>query len=394
MPAVDEQPSFIEALARRIVPPPPPPQEGPQQCSRRELIQIMRPIERGVVLRGALAGALCGLATYWGVVTAEPLYIEASSDAPWWTNWAFYSASLGIAIFATLIEVVYLYYDAIRGALTLGQVAEQATHEPSPDPEALKTALIRAGLEIGDQTRPLYGIDPLQETSRWRLLVFTVAYKLKVTASNFILKMLVRRFAARTLGRSAGRSAVEMLAMPVFALWNAWVCRTIMVQARVRATGKPLIDEVFSLVFPHGVSAMPDHLQHACFLAIREQVVRAAGFHHNMILLAHRFVAEAKDSVIKQHEGAQNLGTCLKVLNADERAVVMEFFILLCALDGRVWRWEKRKLKILLNEVDLAPDAGRLKGYRRAVRKGYPLADVATGRLQFQGIKQHDASTD
>jgi len=188
------------------------------------------------------------------------------------------------------------------------------------------------------------------------------------------------------LGRSVGRSIVEMVAIPVFAAWNAWVCGTIMMQARVRAMGQPLIDELFELAFPHGVGAIPRHLQQACFLAIREQVVRSAGFHHNMVLMAHRFMDEATEAIHTQEDLPKDLSTCIKTLSTEERAAVMEFFIALCALDGRVWRWEKRKLKILLSEVDLKTDAGQLKKYRKVVRTGYPLKEVAGNRMNFHAI--------
>jgi len=383
MSQAEEQPSYVESLALKLVPDPPDNPPPAETANRRQLVKTMRPIERGVIFRGALAGALCGAASYLGVLTAEPFYIETVPTSPWWTNWVFYSLALGIAIVATIGEVTYLYYDAIRGAVALGRISGGVRNDQQPDSERLKRALVRAGLEIPDRMTPLYGIDPLQESSRWRLLVFTAAYKLKVSATNFAVKALLRRYSARVSGRSLGRSIVEIVAIPVFALWNAWVCHSVMAQARVRALGQLLADDVFDVVFPKGVSALSPALQNACFLAIREQVVRAAAFHHNMILVTHRFMQEATAIDTDPETGPKDLSAILPSLPAPQRAAVLEFFVLLCALDGKVWRWEMRNIKTLYAAAKIELDLSRLAIYRRVVLGGHPLAEVVRERMAF-----------
>lgn len=85
------------------------------------------------------------------------------------------------------------------------------------------TALARAALELPNRPDPRIPVNPYREASKAMLVAAAILYKLKIGLTNFLLKALIRRLGGRTLLRSWA----PFVAVPVTALWNAWVARVV-----------------------------------------------------------------------------------------------------------------------------------------------------------------------
>lgn len=365
------------ALAERTVRPSPTPAEP---ASRAELVRRMAREERLFILSGALAGALSGLVAVLGVVTAEHFWGSVELGVDLWGTAAFYGVALSIAVVGTALELSFLFVQGLRTATRLGVICGSVMH---PDPEArqaVRLDLVRAGLEIPPSRAPAFGIDPLLEHSRLRLMLFTLAYKLKVLVSGQVAKALARRIFARLAGRAMGRAAVEGLGIPIFAAWNTFVCIRVMRQARVRALAPALVDELFDTVFPDGQEALSDDLRWACFLAVREQVVCEGRFHPAQVWVVRRLKAVAPPDADGR---PARLADQLPSLSPADRRRVLWFFAVLCVLDGVLSRRERQRLAWLREHGDLPPDDLDLEAVRQAVLSGRPFEDALPAEARF-----------
>ena len=105
--------------------------------------------------------------------------------------------------------------------------------------------MARAALELPNPVESAFGVDPRRETSRVRLIVASLVYKLKVSVTNFMAKTIVRR----VFGRALIRTWLPFVAVPVTALWNAAVTYVVLREARIRVMGPSAARELVAVVF-------------------------------------------------------------------------------------------------------------------------------------------------
>jgi len=72
------------------------------------------------------------------------------------------------------------------------------------------------------------GMDPFYGMSKMYMYLMLIIYKLKAVMSNFIIKLILRRFASRYVLKLF----IDLAAMPIYAFWNAWVSCKIFSKAK------------------------------------------------------------------------------------------------------------------------------------------------------------------
>jgi hypothetical protein len=224
------------------------------------------------------------------------------------------------------------------------------------DGKALAGAMARAALELPSSTEKVFGVDPFREASRVRMFVASIVYKLKVSATNFVVKALVRR----ALGRAFVRAWLPFVAVPITASWNAWVCFLIMREARIRAMGPSAALEMTRIVLEDGASLSADARETAV-RAVASAIVRTEDLHPNLVVLL-REVGRRVDLDPSETSDLDDSKLFLKKLSAlpeSERIVVLRVLAVASILDGRLTRAEKRLLRearaVSGRTADLAP---------------------------------------
>ena len=276
-------PSPLERLFLRYFGEYPATQDPP--LGRAEFATQMRPIERGVIWRGGLAGFLSGLAAAGSVYLAQKYSPGLAHHLQLSETLVFYGVSVGLTTGATLFEIAFLYTDAVKGCAAMSRLAQTQLSLERDVLPFLNQNLVRAGLELPNRHQPLYGIDPLTEQSRLRLALFALAYKLKSPPPTCGQRIL-RRFFPRLAGRTFGHTVIELASAPVFTVWNIILCRRIMRQARVRALGPALVDDLVQAFFSAGLAEATVADKRALYAAIKVTVILSGTFHCNLILLA------------------------------------------------------------------------------------------------------------
>lgn len=194
--------------------------------------RVLRRIERRAVLRAAVAGALSALGS--AVVTVGVLDLEQTDPVRYW-QWVG-----GVSVVTALLEVGYLYWDALDAVRQMAKASGVSLYSERALDRGVALALARAALELPTPHQNALGVDPHRHARRWQLVVASLVYKAKVAASTFLLKALLRR----VLGRFVARAALEFVAVPVTAAWNAVVCYRVLREARLRAMGPSLAQEL------------------------------------------------------------------------------------------------------------------------------------------------------
>jgi hypothetical protein len=300
----------------------------------------LRRIERHAVLRAGAAGALAASLGAVISVLARPLLGDEPADPSWGKMLRYLGVTLLTAVPVALVELSFIYSNAIVSVHRLAEAAGVALFRPGEagddeQDEIFAAVLARAALEIPNPPRPLFGIDPRREASRWRLIAATIVYKAKVSVSNFVArKLLVRAF-----GRAGLRSWIPFVAVPVTATWDAFVCRRALREARLRAIGPSAARELVDCLLVQ-VPAPSALLHEAMFRTIATAVVRSVDFHPNLVELLNALESRVGACETDEIDDSRRALAVMQRLDPVERRVALQMLVVACVFDGRIGRKE------------------------------------------------------
>ena len=302
--------------------------------------RTLRRIERNAVLRAGAAGAFA--ATLGAVVSvlARPLLGDDADHVTWMEYLQYLAVTLLTALPVAIVELSFIYWNAIISVHRLAEAAGVALFRPDDDSdddsdEIFAAVLARAALEIPNPPLPMFGINPRREASRWRLVLATIVYKAKVSVSNFVLrKLLVRAF-----GRAGLRSWIPFIAVPVTATWDAFVCRRALREARLRAIGPSAARELVTCLLEQ-VEALSEGLREALFRAVATAVVRSADFHPNLVELLAALRERLGECEVEELDDSARSLALIQRLTPVERRVAVQMLAVACVFDGRIGKKE------------------------------------------------------
>ena len=302
--------------------------------------RTLRRIERNAVLRAGAAGAFAASLGAVVSVLARPLLGEEPADASWGETLRYLGVTVLLALPVAVVELLFIYWNAIISVHRLAEAAGVALFRPDDasgddEDEIFAAVLARAALEIPNPPRPLFGINPRREASRWRLILASIVYKAKVSMSNFLLrKLLVRAF-----GRAGLRSWIPFVAVPVTATWDAFVCRRALREARLRAIGPSAARELVAHLLSQ-VAAPSPLLREALYRAVATAVVRSVDFHPNLVELINALKDRVGECEADDIDDSRRAIALMQRLDLDERRVALQMLVVACVFDGRVGKKE------------------------------------------------------
>lgn len=325
-----------------------------------EVIHILDDQERATIRRlarrmiliafgiGAMSGLISSIASF---ALAVPEHVTTT----FWEDLGDFLIVNGVTIVATMIEVAILYRYALRTVHLIAREAGIQLVPASDDPDldekrAVALALARAALELPNPPQNPFGIDPYREISKFRLVVATIFYKLKISLTNFILRILIRRVAGRTIVK-AYLTFTDVL---VTGAWDAWVAWRMTRQAKIRALGPSACESLLEQILRDEGEVSKD-VYEAMLRAVAIVIVRDRDVHPNLLALMRAIARRSGIAAVEGLDEGRRFTEALAGLDAHARSLVYEVLVLSSFPDGKVTRSERE----LLREV-LAADGRRL----------------------------------
>jgi hypothetical protein len=329
------------------------PADDPVHLLNSDERAALQRIEHLAVLRAAAAGALSALASagtsIW-INRSHPIDgVKVSLH-----NLATYWGWVGIVtLAASIIEIAFLYWDALRSVHRMACVAGlrfDAQAERQNDAEVLG-ALARAALELPNPLRPLEGINPHREAHPAIIVLASLLYKAKIALTTLIAKALLRG----ALGRAAARAILDLMSVPVTAVWNAVVCHQVLREARLRILGPSAVVELIEASFrPSEISRNGWEVAER---AVASAVVRTRDFHPNHLALMHTLNQRCAVAEVDEPDDTRRFLRELEGLSDADQTFVLHVLATAAILDGRVTRAERQLLeqsfRICGRELDL-----------------------------------------
>jgi|GEM_PF-534969 len=353
---------FADRLARRGA------DNGTAGAAARERVQKIGRVTRWVIGLAALAGIVSG-----GVIGGAEIWVrqgifDGMDDDDWRETWPYWTAFFVFAGIISAIEIALLY------ALAMAGIARVTRYSGLPlsageNRGLFAHSLARAALEFPNSQVRIYGIDPYAHVANWKLTVLNVAYKLKVGVSSFILRVFLRRVAARM----AIRGMVPLFAGPLYAVWNAYIVWRIMTEARIRTLGPFVVDTLLDSRF-EGADDLGDREKDVMLHAAGEMLTEGRDAHPNQVYLMSRLrEAFGRDEEIDLDWDAMRAH--LPKLDAADQARVLDLLTVSCLIGSRIRREQKALLRSACEECGATLDEDRLKDTRKALKRGHDVTE-------------------
>jgi hypothetical protein len=312
--------------------------DDPDEIARR----LHRATRRAVGLAlgaGIISGGLIGGSEIWLRRRFGLDQMDIWEALPYWAGWF---AAAGVV---SAVEIAFLYWIALRGMGEVARLAPVALGESGYGGLAQR-GFARGALEFPNPRRDIFGIDPYAYVPNWQLVLRSIAYKMKVGVSSFILRVFLRRVATRL----AVRGLVPLLAGPLYAAWNAYISWKIMREARLRAFGPGAIDAFIEKDL--GSAGLSEDAGAAMLHGVGEITRRAGDMHPNYVHLVARLCERlgigSGPIGIDWPSGREHL----RHLGPQDRDRVLQLLLLAAILGTRTGRRQR----------DLVEEAFRLGG--------------------------------
>ncbi len=249
-----------------------------------------------------------------------------------------------ITIIMLMLELGYLYWLAIKSVHDITHMLgyQEMEHDPLlPSAYAIPNLMSRAALELPDPIVKHLGIDPNAHISKRKLLLLGLLYKAKVMLTSLILKIVLRKIAARF----GVRMGFIWITIPVTAIWDAYVTYKVINDAKVRLFGYSLatyvIHDVLTAERLQRFSPLAQEGTLRVFAAI---IVLAENYHPNNMMIIMRL---SKVINIEENSNYSDWKTLLSILDKvtdEERECLRILLCIAAAFDGKLSKMERLHL--------------------------------------------------
>lgn len=302
--------------------------------TRFELAEIQR-LERRTVTVAALAGATSGVVLGGAEIWLSGATLDETGTAHWRQQLPYWSIYMSLAVLVSGAEILYLYYFVLRTVARISSIAGLSLTAREIE-QLIARGLSRAAMELPNPREPIYGIDPYARVPRWKLVAYAILYRIKIGATSFVLRVLLRRI----LARAALRFFIPLVAIPVFATWNALIARWVMREVRIRVAG-PLVVQELGERISAARQSLTAGSRRFILQSVGEAIIRGEDAHPNYALLLARLIEDLQvpaDS-IRVDWAASRAG--LKNLDGNAQDLLLTVLTVAAILNSRLRRAQR-----------------------------------------------------
>lgn len=325
----------------------------------------LRSIEKAAIWRAAGIGTLSALICAVSWPAALWCFGTPPEEMPMLERWPWYAVMGAVLTFATIVEIVLIYWNALHAVHRMSYAAGLKLFNDAGEPVAVMNALVSAALELPRSREETLFAVPGKEISRWWVLAAAMLYRLKVTVSYYIAKAIFQRL----MSRVAVRWAIELVAVPVYAFWDALITFWVLREARVCAMGPSAVEEFSRKIQLRDVN-VSDQAHNAIVCAVGATVARNSELHPNVELLFRELVKIYGIPPGQDVDSSDSLMGLLAGLTHDEQVLVLETLTLSMIIDGQASVWERQLLADCLDACGMPENPEPLKNGLKDFRAG------------------------
>ncbi len=300
--------------------------------------RVLQVIVRNITLNSVIIAFLVGALTTVPAVIVEMQYKSVLAPFDYWL-WLSLATLLML-----IIELAILYWLGLHAVHSLANITGYGTLEPDPTVPLeyqVESLLVRSALELPDPIIRYLGIDPQKHLSQKKMLLMSLLYKAKVILTSLVLKLLLRKVAARF----GLRMGFAWVAIPVTAFWDAYVMHRVITDAKLRLFGYQLSQYIIHEIFtPRFLARLTPQARVAAIRAVASVMVLANRYHPNNLLLLIRLSDNLDIKEEGDYDDWERFETAYRKSDPQTQRFLRALLIVAAAFDGRLSPKERRYL--------------------------------------------------
>jgi hypothetical protein len=227
--------------------------------------------------------------------------------------------------------------------------------------------LARAALELPNPPHAALGVDPGRESVRWLVALASLLYKAKIALTNFLFKGVLRSL----IGKSLATTALELVTIPVTAIWNAVVCWYVVREARLRAMGPSAALELVNFAFAD-LEPTPAGRETA-LRAVASAIVKTHDLHPNHLAVLRVLRSKSGELEIEELDDSRRFLARLGDLTDVDQRLALRLLVIAAIMDGRLTRNERWLLTAAFRACKREVDLAQVERLRRTLVAGKQL---------------------
>jgi hypothetical protein len=270
---------------------------------------------------------------YW-----PALFPDFKATLPWIGELAIPIVSIVYGLFLVYVEIYALTAINLRAVFKIALVCGFPEKNDGLFEKHIE-ALMRVGMEKEDKLPFTYGLDPLQGASKISVFLFFIINRLKATISNYVAKIVLRRF----LGRYALRQYIDMVGIPVFAFWNAWASYEVIRETKTRIMAPNLIRHLCKIHYERYHNNIG--YRNMIYDALQFIAVSKRKYHQNHFLMAESILQTFGIAPKANHDIDDFFLDRIGQSTTEVRTGICQLIILGFVVDGEFSQNERKAIK-------------------------------------------------
>ncbi len=185
--------------------------------------------------------------------------------------------------------------------------------------------------------------------------------------------MLLKFLISRIVGKVAIRGILDLIAIPVTAFWDAWVCQNILKEARLRAIGPSSIQERIEQYFPNP-EILSDDFKSQAIRVVAYVIVCTENLHPNLVLLVYQLHQKLNPQNLEYPVNEEVLFDNQFQLSPKELILIAKIMAFAIIIDGKIARKEKNIFLRFTQNAGIAIKKDGLNAELRKIYQGKPFS--------------------
>ena len=214
------------------------------------------------------------------------------------------------------------------------------------------------------------GINPFQRISKAGVVFLLLVFRLKALISNFLFRMFMKR----VLGRLAIRAVIELVAIPVYAFWNAYASAVVIRKINMRM----LVDKMMRTTGQIFYNEFKDNSEFKLLIydTLEYLAIAKKSYHPTDYIYAKHLLQLFQITPEPEHEISENYFETLKNASPDVKTGIGRILLIGFVIDGKIGSLEKRIIRKMQKENIMPYDVETLKRWTKRYAGGYGFDEM------------------
>ena len=198
---------------------------------------------------------------------------------------------------------------------------------------------------------------------------------MKVGATSFMIRVVMRR----VLARAVLRGYIPLIAIPLYAIWNAIITWRVINEAWIRALGPFIVAQIQSCV-SNTKESLDEQGRETILHGVGEMIRRGCDAHPSYVLLLSRLISELGFDIDEIDVDWSGRRETIQAWAGNERSALLSVLMMTGVLTGKLRKAQREFLRQVHDDCGVEYREERFECLKKDLLEGRPAGSPAGPR--------------